>query len=69
MVRTSRSIVSSAKPYVVRVSPVKRVTDATLALFDIADTLPQRGLQVDRPAVLVEETGERACRVSQYPVG
>jgi hypothetical protein len=28
------------------------VTDATLALFDVADTLPQCGLQVDRPAVL-----------------
>jgi hypothetical protein len=58
MIRASRSIVYSAKAYVVRVIPVKRVTDATLALFDVADTLPQCGLQVDRPAVLVEEIGE-----------
>jgi hypothetical protein len=50
MFRTSRSIVFSAKPYVVRVTAVKRVTGATLALFDIADTLPQRGLQVVFPA-------------------
>jgi hypothetical protein len=53
MVRASRSIVYSAKAYVVRVIPVKRVTDAMLAFFDVADILPQRG-----PAVLVEEIGE-----------
>jgi hypothetical protein len=40
-----RSIVSSAKAYVVRVIAVKRMSGATLALFDVADTLPQRGLQ------------------------
>ena len=58
MVRASRSIVYAAKAYVVRVIPVKRVTDATLALFDVADTLPQRGPQVDRPAMLVQQVSE-----------
>jgi hypothetical protein len=58
MIRASRSIVYSAKAYVLGVIPVKRVTDTTLALFDVADTLPQCGLQVDRPAVLEEESGE-----------
>jgi hypothetical protein len=45
MARASRCIVSSAKAYVASVIPVKRMAGATLALFDVADTLPQRGLQ------------------------
>jgi hypothetical protein len=37
MARASRCIVPSAKVYVARVIPVKRMAGATLALFDVAD--------------------------------
>jgi hypothetical protein len=37
MVRASRSIVYSAKAYVVRIIPVKRVTEATLVRRAAAD--------------------------------
>src|ERR1700682_156786 len=45
MARARRCIVPSAIAYMARVIPVKRMVGATLALFDTAVTLPQRGLQ------------------------